>query len=191
MATGSAPSPDYDVVIVGARCAGAATALLLARRGLRVLAIDRGRYGSDTVSTHALMRAGVLQLARWGVLDGIKAAGTPVVRSTSFHYGDEIVAVQIKPQNDIEGLYAPRRTVIDRVLVDAARRAGAEIAFETELVDLVRGDSGRVCGIRLRNGHARERQVSAGLVIGADGVGPRSLVSSARNAIAQVVMRPA
>jgi flavin-dependent dehydrogenase len=170
MATGSALSPEYDVVIVGARCAGAATALLLARQGLRVLAIDRGRYGSDTVSTHALMRAGVLQLARWGVLDGIKAAGTPVVRSTSFHYGDEIVTVQIKPQNDIEGLYAPRRTVIDRVLVDAARRAGAEIAFETELVDLVRGDSGRVCGIRLRNGHALERQVSAGLVIGADGV---------------------
>ena len=74
-----------------------------------MLAIDRGRYGSDTVSTHALMRAGVLQLSRWGVLEGIKAAGTPVVRSTSFHYGDEVVAVQIKPQPDMDGLYAPRR----------------------------------------------------------------------------------
>src|SRR5204863_1721860 len=97
MATGSAPSADYDVVIVGARCAGAATAMLLARRGLRVLAVDHGRYASDTVSTHALMRAGVLQLSRWGVLDGIKAAGTPVIRSTSFHYGDEVVEVRIKP----------------------------------------------------------------------------------------------
>src|SRR5215204_5127315 len=77
-------SVDFDVVIVGARCAGAATALLLARQGLRVLAIDRGHYGSDTVSTHALMRAGVLQLSRWGVLDEITAAGTPVVRSTAF-----------------------------------------------------------------------------------------------------------
>jgi menaquinone-9 beta-reductase len=170
MTTRSAPSYDYDVVIVGARCAGAATAMLLARRGFRVLAIDRGRYGSDTVSTHALMRAGVVQLSRWGVLDGIKAAGTPVIRSTSFHYGDEVVEVQIKPQNDVDGLYGPRRTVIDRVLVDAARRAGAEIAFETHLIDLVRADSGRVCGVRLRDGRAQERHVSAALVIGADGV---------------------
>jgi flavin-dependent dehydrogenase len=169
MTTDSAPSPDYDVVIVGARCAGAATALLLARRGLRVLVVDRGRYGSDTVSTHALMRAGVMQLSRWGVLDGIKAAGTPVVRSTSFHYGDEVVEVKIKPQNDVDGLYAPRRTVIDRVLVDAARRAGAEVAFETHLVDLIRANNGRVCGVRLRDGRAPERHVSAGLVIGADG----------------------
>jgi flavin-dependent dehydrogenase len=170
MTSGSLPSPDFDVVIVGARCAGAATAMLLARRGLRVLAIDSGRYGSDTVSTHALMRAGVIQLSRWGVLNGIRAAGTPVVRSTSFHYGDEVVPVSIKPQKDVDGLYAPRRTVIDRVLVDAARTSGAEIAFETRLVDLVRTSNGRVCGVRLRDGQDRERQVSAGLVIGADGV---------------------
>jgi flavin-dependent dehydrogenase len=116
------------------------------------------------------MRAGVVQLSRWGVLDGIRAAGTPVVRSTSFHYGDEVVEVQIKPQNDVDGLYAPRRTVIDRVLVDAARSAGAEIMFETALVDLVRAGNGRICGVRLRDGTARERQVSAELVIGADGV---------------------
>jgi flavin-dependent dehydrogenase len=180
MTTGSSRSPDYDVVIVGARCAGAATAMLLARRRLRVLAVDRGRYGSDTVSTHALMRAGVLQLSRWGVLDAIKAAGTPVIRSTSFHYGDEVVEVQIKPQNDVDGLYAPRRTVIDRLLVDAGRRAGAEIAFETKLVDLVRTGNGRVCGVRLRDGHERERQVSADLVIGADGA--RSTVARLVNA---------
>ena len=166
----AAPSVDFDVVIVGARCAGAATALLLARRGLRVLAIDRGRYGSDTLSTHALMRAGVLQLSRWGVLDGLKAAGTPVIRATSFHYGGEVVAVPIKPQQDMEGLYAPRRTVIDRVLVDAARNAGAEMTFETQLVDLIRADDGRVSGVRIKDGLDRERQVSAGLVIGADGV---------------------
>ena len=161
---------DFDVVIVGARCAGAATALLLARRGLRVLAIDRGHYGSDTVSTHALMRAGVAQLSRWGLLEELKAAGTPVVRSTSFHYGDDVVTVQIKPQHDMEGLYAPRRTVIDRLLVDAARRAGAEIAFETRLVDLVRAEDGRLRGVRITDAHDRERQVSADLVIGADGV---------------------
>ena len=116
------------------------------------------------------MRAGVVQLSRWGVLEGIKAAGTPVVRTTSFHYGDEVIAVPIKPQPDIDGLYAPRRTVIDRLLVDAAQQAGAAFAFETQLVDLVRSDNGRVAGVRLKDGHDRERQVSAALVIGADGV---------------------
>ena len=135
-----------------------------------MLAIDRAHYASDTVSTHALMRAGVVQLSRWGVLEGIKAAGTPVVRATSFHYGDEVIAVQIKPQPDIEGLYAPRRTVIDRLLVDAAQHAGATITFETHLVDLIRSEDGRVRGVRIKDGHDRERQVSAGLVIGADGV---------------------
>jgi 2-polyprenyl-6-methoxyphenol hydroxylase-like FAD-dependent oxidoreductase len=134
-----------------------------------VLVADRGHYGSDTVSTHALMRAGVAQLSRWGVLDGIRAAGTPVIRTTSFHYGGETVAVQIKPQPGMEGLYAPRRTVIDRLLVDAARSAGAEFAFETHLVELVRSDNGRVCGVRLDEG-GRQRQVSSDLVIGADGV---------------------
>lgn len=135
-----------------------------------MLAIDRGHYGSDTVSTHALMRAGVLQLSRWGVLEAIKKAGTPVVRSTSFRYGDEIVTVPIKPQRDMDGLYAPRRTVIDRVLVDAAQQAGAAFSFETQLVDLMRADNGRVRGVRIKDGHDQERQVSADLVIGADGV---------------------
>ena len=116
------------------------------------------------------MRAGVAQLARWGILDKIIAAGTPVIRSTSFHYGDEVVAVAIKPQPDMEGLYAPRRTVIDRVLVDAAQQAGVTFTFETQLVDLIRADDGRVTGVRIKDGLDRERQVSAGLVIGADGV---------------------
>lgn len=165
------PSPHYLSISTRSSSAPAvpATALLLARQGLRVLTIDRGRYGSDTVSTHALMRAGVVQLSRWGVLDGIRAAGTPVIRTTSFYYGGEVVAVPIKPQPGIEGLYAPRRTVIDRLLVDAARDGGAEFEFSTRLVDLVRTDDGRVCGVRLDQG-GRERQVSAELVIGADGV---------------------
>ena len=165
----SAQSLDHDAVIVGARCAGAATAMLLARQGLRVLIVDRDHYGTDTLSTHALMRAGVLQLYRWGLLDKIRAAGTPTIRTTSFHYGDEVVDVPIKPQNGVDGLYAPRRTVIDSLLVDAAREAGAEIAFETRLVDLVRAGDGRVRGVRLRNVDGRERHVSAELVIGADG----------------------
>ena len=77
---------SYDVVVVGARVAGASTAMLLARAGLRVALVERAAYGSDTPSTHALMRAGVLQLSRWGLLDEVVAAGTPPVRSTLFHY---------------------------------------------------------------------------------------------------------
>ena len=104
----------FHAVVVGARCAGAATALLLARQGARVLLVDSGRHGTDTLSTHALMRGGVLQLARWGVLGAVKAAGTPTVRTTSFHYQDDVIEVAIKPQGEVDGLYAPRRTVLDR-----------------------------------------------------------------------------
>src|SRR6266852_5453545 len=113
--------PFYDVVVVGARAAGASTAMLLARSGQRVLLIDRQPYGSDTLSTHALMRGGVLALHRWGLLDRVIAAGTPPVRRTIFRYGDEEVAVDIRRQDGVDALYAPRRTVIDPILVDAAR----------------------------------------------------------------------
>ena len=78
----------YDVVIVGARVAGAATAMLLAAAGLRVLVFDKSRYGTDTVSTHALMRPAVLLLERWGLLDTLDEAGTPAVRKTTFWYSD-------------------------------------------------------------------------------------------------------
>ena len=92
-------TPHWDVIVVGARVAGSATAMLLARAGLRVLVVDRMRTGADAVSTHALMRAGTLQLQRWGLLDRVVAAGTPAVRRTVFHYGDgESVAVSLRPR---------------------------------------------------------------------------------------------
>jgi len=100
--------PRYDVVIVGARAAGAATAMLLARRGLSVLAVDRGAYGSDTLSTHALMRAGVLQLARWGLLPRLEREGTPRISRTVFHYEDGAVDLAIKAKDGVPALFAPR-----------------------------------------------------------------------------------
>jgi len=160
----------YDAVVVGARCAGAATALLLAREGLQVLVVDRGRYGADTLSTHALMRGAVVQLHRWGVLEAIEAAGTPVVRSTSFHYADEVIRIPIKPRDGIAGLYAPRRTVIDRALVDAARDAGAEFAYGVRLVNLDRSSDGRVGGVVIEDPEGRLKSVGAGIVVGADGL---------------------
>ena len=99
--------------------------MLLARAGVSVLVIERGREGTDTLSTHALMRAAILLLHRWGALEEIERHGTPVVRTTTFHYGDEVIPVQLKPRDGVEGLYAPRRFVIDQVLINAARRAGA------------------------------------------------------------------
>src|SRR5690349_13280534 len=87
----------YDAVIVGARCAGAATALALARAGLKVLVIERAGYATDTLSTHALMRPGVVQLERLGVLGALRASGAPKVESTTFYYGDQQLALAVKP----------------------------------------------------------------------------------------------
>jgi flavin-dependent dehydrogenase len=160
---------SYDAVVVGARCAGAATAMLLAQQGLRVLAIDRGAYGSDTLSTHALMRGGVLQLARWGLLDALKAAGTPTIRTTSFHYGDEVIEIPIKDRDGVDGLYAPRRTVLDALLVDSAREAGVDVMHRTRLTDLIRSDDGRVRGVVIQTSSGEVLRVGADIVIGADG----------------------
>ena len=121
----SSATTRHDVVVVGARAAGAATAMLLARAGLDVLVVDRGRYGADTLSTHAILRGGVLQLHRWGLLDEIVAAGTPAIRRTTFHYATDQVSVTVKPSHGIDALYAPRRTVLDPILVDAATAAAA------------------------------------------------------------------
>lgn len=161
---------NYDVVVIGARCAGASTAMLLARQGLRVLAVDRGRYGSDTLSTHALMRGGVQQLHSWGLLEKLESSGTPPVRTTSFHYGDEVLSVQIKPSGGVDALYAPRRTLLDSLLVDAAREAGARVEYGIRLVDLIRRDDGRVAGVVVKDLDGKETRVTADTVIGADGL---------------------
>jgi len=161
---------SYDAVIVGARVAGAATAMLLARFGLRVLLVDRGRPGTDTMSTHALMRGGVLQLSRWGLLDAVVAAGTPPVHRTTFRYASEVVPVTLKPSFGVAALYAPRRTVLDPILVDAAAAAGAEVRFGVAVSGVTRAAAGRVTGVFGRTRAGRAFQASARVVIGADGI---------------------
>ena len=161
--------PHYDAVIVGARCAGAATAMLLARAGMKVLVIDRQAYGSDTMSTHALMRTGVLQLERWGLLPAVMAAGTPEIRATTFHYGCDSLRLSIKPEHGIEHLCAPRRTVLDRILVDAARSAGADVRHGVVLSRLQIDNKGRVIGALLRDADGHSTPVRSDIVIGADG----------------------
>ena len=170
-----------DVVVVGARCAGAATAMLLARAGRSVLLIDRGEYGTDILSTHALMRGGVLQLARWNLLDRIIAAGTPPVTVTTFHLGSEKLRVEIKPKFGVSALYAPRRTVLDRTLVDAAADAGAMVHYGTRLMALSHDTGGAVDGVFVQDRAGQAFHVSARYVVGADGI---------RSTVADIVGAP-
>jgi flavin-dependent dehydrogenase len=179
----------HDVLIVGARVAGAATAMLLARAGLRVLVVDQSREGSDTLSTHAFMRGGVIQLSRWGLLDDLRAAGTPPIRRTVIRYGDREDVVDIKPMPHCDALYAPRRTTLDPLLVEAARRAGAEVRFGVRVLGLLRDDTGRVIGARVRDRVGREHDLHARVTVGADGV--RSTVAREVDAPVEVQGRHA
>jgi flavin-dependent dehydrogenase len=141
--------------------------MLLARRGLSVLVVDRSRYGADTLSTHALTRPAVLQLSRWGLLDAVRAAGTPRVNAVTYAYDDGELTIELPPSPEIDGLYAPRRTVIDPILVDAAVTSGATVRHEASVRALVtRGE--RVVGVDLEHRDRRHR-VRCDLVVGADG----------------------
>jgi flavin-dependent dehydrogenase len=171
----------HDVVVVGGRIAGASTALLLARAGVRVVLVERGRHGSDTLSTHGLMRGGVLQLARWGILADVVAADTPPVREVVFHYADgDDVAVTIRPSAGVDALYAPRRHLLDQMLVDAAAAAGAEVLHQTTVTALMRDAVDRVSGVRVRGRRSDSLSLYASLTIGADGI--RSTVAAEADA---------
>jgi 2-polyprenyl-6-methoxyphenol hydroxylase-like FAD-dependent oxidoreductase len=169
---------EADVVVVGGRVAGASTALLLARAGLRVTLLDRAPRGTDTLSTHGLMRAGVLQLARWGLLGAVVAAGTPPIRRTTFHYDDgESAQVSIRPGAGVDALYAPRRQVLDRILLDAAEDDGVDVRPETRVVGVRTDRSGRVTGVGAVDKAGRTFPVPARFTVGADGL--RSTVAQA------------
>ena len=158
----------YDAIIVGARCAGAPTAMLLARRGRRVLLVDRATFPSDTVSTHVLHPRAVATLRRWGLLDRVLASGCPPVNTYSFDFG--VVTISGTPRS-LEGLpaYAPRRTVLDKILVDGARDGGADVR-EAFTVDEVTIESGAVVGITGRTADREQLRATADVVIGADGL---------------------
>jgi 2-polyprenyl-6-methoxyphenol hydroxylase-like FAD-dependent oxidoreductase len=165
----------YDVIVVGARCAGSPTAMLLARRGYRVLVVDRATFPSDTVSTHLIHPPGVAALTRWGLLDALVSTGCPPIHTYAFDFGAFTIAGAPGTADTPVG-YAPRRTVLDSLLVSAASASGAEVREGFTVDDLVM-DDGRVTGIR---GHARGgQQVTehARVVIGADGW--RSFVAGA------------
>lgn len=162
-----------DVVVVGARCAGAVTAMLLGRLGYRVTLVERGRIRSDTLSTHGIARGGVVQLAKWGLLDQVLASGAPAIRQVVFQAGGVEEARTLKPRDGVDLLVAPRRYVLDGILVDAATAAGARIRAGLTATGLLRADDGRVQGIRARRADGTVACLPAKIVVGADGVRSR------------------
>ncbi len=158
----------YDAIVVGARCAGAPTAMLLAEQGHRVLLVDRSTFPSDTLSTLVIQPKGVAALQRWGLFDTIAATGCPPIEQYTFDFGPVVISGRPRPVDGNATAIAPRRTVLDKILVDAAAAAGAEVR-EGFTVDEVVVDDGVVVGI---HGHAdggSEVVEHARVVIGADG----------------------
>jgi 2-polyprenyl-6-methoxyphenol hydroxylase-like FAD-dependent oxidoreductase len=159
---------SWDVIVVGTRAAGAATAMLLARAGLQVLAVDQATFPSDTLSSHQVQVPGIARLARWQLLAQLDAAGTPPTRRVRFDSDGVVLEGCFPPYEGVDALYSPRRTVLDALLVDAARAAGAEV-WENVQVKEVSARDGVVTGISgIASGRSPITE-SGRLVIGADG----------------------
>jgi 2-polyprenyl-6-methoxyphenol hydroxylase-like FAD-dependent oxidoreductase len=159
----------YDAIVIGARCAGAPTAMLLARKGYRVLLVDRDTFPSDHLSTHWIHQPGVARLERWGLRDRLAASGCPPITSISMDLGPFALRGTPPPYGDVAEAYCPRRTVLDKLLVDAAVEAGAELREHFSVQDLV-WDGDRVSGITGRSASGTTVREQAHIVIGADGI---------------------
>ena len=169
----------YDAIVVGARCAGSPTAMLLARAGHRVLVVDRATFPSDTLSTHFLHLSGVALLAEWGLLEAVRRSGCPELREFVFDVGPVRLTGSPEPAGDVAGMFCCRRTVLDQILVEEAEAAGAEIR-QGFTVETVLQQAGRVVGIVGRDAGGRRVTEYSRIVIGADG--RRSLVARAVDA---------
>jgi flavin-dependent dehydrogenase len=164
---------SFDAIVVGARCAGSPTAMLLARKGYRVLVVDRASFPSDTVSTHLVHPLGVEALSRWGLLDRLVATGCPPIHTYSFDFGPFTISGSPGTEKS-RVAFGPRRTTLDKLLVDAAAEAGAEVR-EGFAVEEVLIEDGRAVGIKGRPRHGGSTIERARVVVGADGF--RSLVA--------------
>jgi flavin-dependent dehydrogenase len=154
----------YDAIVVGARVAGSPTAMLLARKGHRVLLVDRAGFPSDTLSTHYIHQSGVASLERWGLLPRIEATGAPAIRNYTLDVGPFALQGAPPPLGDVDAAYSVRRHVLDQILVEAAAEAGAEVRQHFP-VDEILTEGGRVTGVR-----SRDTTEQARIVIGADGL---------------------
>ena len=161
----------YDAIVVGARCAGAPTALLLARKGYKVLLLDRGTFPSDMpFSNHYVHQTGSARLKRWGLLDALAASNCPPIRTNYFDYGDfSLTGSPVPAEGGVAEAYAPRRIKLDPILAEGAVQAGAELRDGFSVQELV-WDNGRVSGIRGHQKNGAMVTEHARIVIGADGM---------------------
>jgi flavin-dependent dehydrogenase len=173
----------FDAIVVGARCAGAPTAMLLARKGYRVLLIDQTTFPSDHVlSTHLVWQPGIACLDRWGLLPQIVASGCPALSAARLDVGPVVLHGRLPPADGgAADAYAPRRTVLDDVLVQGAIAAGAELREGCRMTGVMTDEQGNVCGVSVRSRRSSHTE-RASLVIGADGM---------RSSVAEFVRAPA
>jgi flavin-dependent dehydrogenase len=164
----------YDVIVVGARCAGSPTAMLLARKGYRVLLLDKATFPSDIMSTHYIHQPGIAQLKRWGLLDKVIASNCPPISKAALDFGPFALSGSPPPADGIGDAYCPRRTVLDKLLVDAAVEAGAELCEGFAVREILMNGE-RVTGIYGHNPGGAPITEQASIVIGADGM--RSFVA--------------
>lgn len=170
----------FDAIVIGARCAGAPTAMLLARAGYRVLLLDKTPPGTDTLSTHLIHQPGVAALARWGVLERVRASGCPPLDRVRYETADIRLEGCARGVEGQRAGFAPRRHVLDPILVDAAVAAGVEFRDRCSVTGLLYDDTGRVIGVEGTHRH-RAFTERAHLVIGADGM---------RSTLARLVQAP-
>lgn len=164
----------YDVIVIGARCAGSPTAMLLARAGHRVLLLDKATFPSDIARLFFIRQSGVALLARWGLLDRVVDSGCPpIVEVTNDADGIKLVGTA-PPFDGVAEAYAPRRAVLDTILAHAAAESGAELR-EGFVVEEILTDGDRVTGVRGRTTGGRTVTEHARVVVGADGM--RSVVA--------------
>jgi flavin-dependent dehydrogenase len=160
----------YDVIVVGARCAGASLGMLLARRGLRVLLVDKAKFPSDTLSTHTIHESGIARLRGWdtGLLAAIRGSGCPAIASSITDVGPFSYVASHPSVDGNDEAFCPRRIVLDDILVKAAVAAGCELRTAFRFEDVLRDDK-RVVGIRGRSATGSAIEERATLVVGADG----------------------
>ena len=166
----------YDAIIVGARCAGSPLAMLLARKGYRILLLDKASFPSDTISTHHIHQPGVAHLKRWGLLEKLRATNCPPTTQIKFDLGPFALIGSPPPADGTAESYGPRRRVLDTMLIYAALEAGVELR-ERFTVEELTTDGGSITGIRGRDANGSTVTEHARIVIGADGA--RSMVADA------------
>jgi flavin-dependent dehydrogenase len=155
---------SYDVVVVGARCAGSPLAALLASQGVRVALVEQARFPRDTLSSHLFEADGLAFLDRLGLTERLRATGARFANRTDARFGDLRLHVDLPLRpGDPGGITSIRRTVLDPILAEAAEEAGADVRFETKITGLLERD-GRVAGVQTDSG-----ELAASVVVGADG----------------------